>query len=57
MDEKPPQAAGECPEVPPRKREALALFAGLPWQDAGIEQVHARPMSLGGGVVMWGVWR
>ncbi|HXB14715.1 MAG TPA: class I SAM-dependent methyltransferase [Solirubrobacteraceae bacterium] len=27
------------------------------WQDAGIEQVHARPVSLGGGVVMWGVWR
>ena len=27
------------------------------WQDAGIEQVHARPMSLGGGVVMWGAWR
>lgn len=30
MDEKPPQAEGECPGVSPRKREALALFAGLP---------------------------
>jgi demethylmenaquinone methyltransferase/2-methoxy-6-polyprenyl-1,4-benzoquinol methylase len=27
------------------------------WRAAGIEQVHARRMSLGGGVVMWGVRR
>lgn len=27
------------------------------WHDAGIEQVRACPMSLGGGVVMWGVRR
>lgn len=27
------------------------------WEDAGIEQVQARPMSVGGGVVMWGVRR
>jgi demethylmenaquinone methyltransferase / 2-methoxy-6-polyprenyl-1,4-benzoquinol methylase len=24
------------------------------WSDAGISDVHAKPMSLGGGVVMWG---
>jgi demethylmenaquinone methyltransferase/2-methoxy-6-polyprenyl-1,4-benzoquinol methylase len=24
------------------------------WREAGMEDVHARPMSLGGGVVMWG---
>jgi len=24
------------------------------WQDAGLVDVHARPMSLGGGLVMWG---
>jgi demethylmenaquinone methyltransferase/2-methoxy-6-polyprenyl-1,4-benzoquinol methylase len=24
------------------------------WRDAGIDEVHARPMSLGGGLVMWG---
>lgn len=24
------------------------------WRAAGIEEVHARPMSLGGGLVMWG---
>lgn len=24
------------------------------WHDAGMTDVHARPMSLGGGVVMWG---
>jgi len=24
------------------------------WRDAGIEDVHVQPMSLGGGVVMWG---
>lgn len=24
------------------------------WHDAGIEDVHTRPMSLGGGLVMWG---
>ncbi len=30
MDGKPPQAQGERPEASPRKREALALFAGLP---------------------------
>ena len=27
------------------------------WRDAGMEDVHARPMSLGGGVVMWGTKR
>jgi demethylmenaquinone methyltransferase/2-methoxy-6-polyprenyl-1,4-benzoquinol methylase len=27
------------------------------WERAGIEQVHVRPMSLGGGVVMWGTKR
>ena len=27
------------------------------WSDAGMEDVHARPMSLGGGVVMWGTKR
>jgi demethylmenaquinone methyltransferase / 2-methoxy-6-polyprenyl-1,4-benzoquinol methylase len=27
------------------------------WRDAGIEDVHVRRMSLGGGVVMWGVRR
>ncbi len=24
------------------------------WRDAGMENVHVQPMSLGGGVVMWG---
>jgi len=24
------------------------------WREAGMEDVHAQPMSLGGGVVMWG---
>ena len=24
------------------------------WREAGLDEVHARPMSLGGGVVMWG---
>ena len=24
------------------------------WREAGIEDVHARRMSLGGGVVLWG---
>ena len=24
------------------------------WEDAGMTEVHARPMSLGGGIVMWG---
>jgi demethylmenaquinone methyltransferase / 2-methoxy-6-polyprenyl-1,4-benzoquinol methylase len=27
------------------------------WERAGIEDVHVRPMSLGGGVVMWGTKR
>ena len=37
------------------------LWRGLPlsrlldlWRAAGIEDVHARRMSLGGGVVFWG---
>ncbi len=38
------------------RRHALQNVIAM-WQDAGIEQVHARPMSLGGGVVMWGVRR
>jgi demethylmenaquinone methyltransferase / 2-methoxy-6-polyprenyl-1,4-benzoquinol methylase len=25
------------------------------WRDAGIEEIHVEPMSLGGGIVMWGV--
>lgn len=25
------------------------------WSDAGIDSVHVQPMSLGGGVVMWGI--
>jgi demethylmenaquinone methyltransferase/2-methoxy-6-polyprenyl-1,4-benzoquinol methylase len=24
------------------------------WRDAGIEEVRARPLSLGGGIVVWG---
>lgn len=27
------------------------------WEDAGLTGVHAKPMSLGGGVVMWGTKR
>jgi demethylmenaquinone methyltransferase / 2-methoxy-6-polyprenyl-1,4-benzoquinol methylase len=27
------------------------------WESAGIEEVHVRPMSLGGGIVMWGTKR
>ena len=27
------------------------------WREAGMEDVHAQPMSLGGGVVMWGTKR
>jgi demethylmenaquinone methyltransferase / 2-methoxy-6-polyprenyl-1,4-benzoquinol methylase len=28
---------------------------GKMWQDAGVERVRYRPMSLGGGIVIWGV--
>jgi demethylmenaquinone methyltransferase/2-methoxy-6-polyprenyl-1,4-benzoquinol methylase len=34
-------------------RFPLPAVAGL-WQQAGIEEVHVEPMSLGGGVVIWG---
>ncbi len=54
MDGKPPQAAGECNIEQFYARQLRDVIAM--WQDAGIEQVHARPVSLGGGVVMWGVW-
>jgi demethylmenaquinone methyltransferase / 2-methoxy-6-polyprenyl-1,4-benzoquinol methylase len=37
-------------------RYSLGSVAGL-WQEAGIESVKTRVMSLGGGVVMWGVRR
>jgi demethylmenaquinone methyltransferase/2-methoxy-6-polyprenyl-1,4-benzoquinol methylase len=38
------------------QRFPLGAVVGL-WRDAGIDPVTALPMSLGGGVVMWGVKR
>jgi demethylmenaquinone methyltransferase/2-methoxy-6-polyprenyl-1,4-benzoquinol methylase len=38
------------------ERHPLEQVVGL-WRDAGIEAVEARRMSLGGGLVMWGVKR
>jgi demethylmenaquinone methyltransferase / 2-methoxy-6-polyprenyl-1,4-benzoquinol methylase len=38
------------------ERYPLEHVAGL-WRDAGIDSVEARRMSLGGGLVMWGVKR
>jgi demethylmenaquinone methyltransferase / 2-methoxy-6-polyprenyl-1,4-benzoquinol methylase len=35
------------------ERHPLEEIVGL-WRDAGIESVQLRPMSLGGGIVMWG---
>jgi demethylmenaquinone methyltransferase / 2-methoxy-6-polyprenyl-1,4-benzoquinol methylase len=35
------------------ERHPLGDVAGM-WRDAGIDSVHARVMSVGGGVVMWG---
>ncbi len=35
------------------ERNPLERLLGM-WRDAGIEDVHARSMSLGGGIVMWG---
>jgi demethylmenaquinone methyltransferase / 2-methoxy-6-polyprenyl-1,4-benzoquinol methylase len=38
------------------ERCPIERVVGL-WEQAGIADVHARPMSLGGGVVMWGTKR
>lgn len=35
------------------RRHPLEAHVAM-WQAAGVEDVHARPMSLGGGLVMWG---
>jgi demethylmenaquinone methyltransferase/2-methoxy-6-polyprenyl-1,4-benzoquinol methylase len=42
-----PSISGFYRRHPPSEQLAM-------WRKAGIETVHARPMSLGGGVVIWG---